>query len=627
MERRLAAIVAMDMVGYTARMQADEVGTLTLIKSDRETLIEPKIAQYNGRTIKLMGDGALLEFPSVINAVQFAVEVQSHFKNRNSGLPEADRAAYRMGINIGDVIVEGEDVFGEGVNLAARLEGQAETGGICLSENVQRELKDRLDLDLEDRGAVEVKNVTGAVSIFFVTLNEKTDKLTTPIIPVAPPAQSAGKIPMKFFAAVAALIVIAAGLLWWQPWKGYLGGGLVAEAPLPDKPSIAVLPFVDPVGDKETAYQADGFTNAILTNLSKFPELFVVSGSSTFTYKGKQVKAEDVAKELGVQYVLLGTYQQGPEEIQVTAQLVDTLQNRNIWAEDFDVPVDLVIDVQEQLTDRIASTLSSVLVGRAQTRALNLKDAESLKAYDLYLRASKFKHGKDAMNQSIAELERAVELEPNFAAAQALLADRYVTAWRLNLSDTPKESLQKGREHAQIAYELDPQDYRTLNILCIMHLYADKAHDLALSECERAAALNPNDPEMLIDVAMVLGFKGRADEGLDWMARAKRQNPLYGPGYDWISSFLNTLAGNQEIALVEAERALVSFKNSLSLRRVKIFAYMELGEVEKAKAVAREILEINPDFTLKVLHNAPHEPPEQMQKIINHFRAAGLPDG
>lgn len=626
MERRLAAIVAIDMVGYSSRMQTDEVSTLSIVKADRQQVIDPKISQYGGRTIKLMGDGVLMEFPSVVNAVLFSVEIQSAFRSRNAKMPQDEAVCYRAGINIGDVIIEGDDIYGDGVNLAARLEGKAEPGGICVSEAVHREVAKRIELDFDDLGEVNVKNISGPVKALNVVFNEKIENLISPIVMPS----SARKSGRRYFPIIAAgifLVGILSGLAWWQPWTEQIGlGTSQLETALPKKPSIAVLPFRDLGSVDDKSYLADGFTNAIITSLSKFPELFVVSGNSTFTYKDKSPNARDVGRELGVRYVLLGTYQQTAHKIRISAQLVDAGQGEGIWAESFDVDRYEVLEVQDKLTSRTASTLVSVIVDRAKARAIRLTDDDSIEAYDLYLRASKFKLSKSVIDENIADLEQALELEPDFAAAYALLSERYLQLWRLNLSDDRQRTLARMRATAQQALEMDPKDYRVHSVLCTMHLYADKKHELALTECERAVSLNPNDPETQLRLAQVLTFMGRADQGLKWMASAKRLNPFYPPYYDWTSAFVHAMAGNYDQAILESEKALVVYQKSLSIRRIIIFSLVGLGRLDEAKKVAKDLLEIAPDFTLAKLRNAPHQPKAQMERILDSFRKAGIPE-
>jgi len=626
MERRLAAIVAMDMAGYTRLMQADEIGTLAAVKSDRATIIEPKVSQYNGRTIKLMGDGALMEFPSVVKAVGFAVEIQLAFKTRNVEVSEDGRIRYRVGINVGDVIAEDDDIYGEGVNLASRLEGLAEPGGICVGQTVREEVRDKLALDFKDKGEVEVKNVSRPVRVYSIRLNDKAEAFATPI--VAPPVVARGKFQVAVVAIVGVCFVVAfSGLAWWQPWadRGPSNPERPAQA-LPKKPSIAILPFADLEGAKDRAYVVDGFTNAITANLSKFHELFVISSNSTFTYKGKTPNAGDVARDLGVRYVLAGSYEQTPRNVRITAQLIDGVEGTNVWAENYDAPREQIIEIQEDLTRRISTTLVSVIRGQAQSRALRIKDEDSLKAYDLYLRAFHFRLGKAPILEGIADLQRAIELEPDFAAAYSLLALRFSQLWRLNLADDPQDALRQARVAAQEAMALDPQDYRIHELFCSLYLYADRQHELALSECERAVSLNPNDAGIQITLAQVLTFMGRAKEGLKWVKSAKRLNPLYPPLYDWTSGFVNAVAGNYEKAIVDSRKALAAYPKSLSIRRVIIVSLVELGRLQEAKKTAEELLAIAPGFTLAKLRNAPFQHESEMNWVLGNLRKAGIPE-
>ncbi|MEE8212770.1 MAG: adenylate/guanylate cyclase domain-containing protein, partial [Acidiferrobacterales bacterium] len=300
MERRLAAILAADVVGYSRLMGQDEAATLAALKAHRAELIDPKANQYNGRTIKLMGDGSLMEFPSVVEAVAFAVEVQLAISARNTDVHEDRQIHYRIGINIGDIIVEGDDIYGDGVNIAARLESLAEPGGICVRRNVRNQVRDKLDLDYEDRGEIKVKNIARPIRVFSVVLDGKAEALVTPV--VAAPIKTGHR---RWVVAAAVLVlglVAAGGLAWWQPWAPDVEPASLERMafPLPEKPSIAVLPFDNLSGDPEQEYFADGITNDIITDLSRFGDLVVIAAQSTFTYKGKPVKVQQVAEELGV---------------------------------------------------------------------------------------------------------------------------------------------------------------------------------------------------------------------------------------------------------------------------------------------------------------------------------------
>ncbi len=304
MERRLTTILATDVVGYSRLMGEDEAGTLVALQVHRAELFDPKISQYNGRTIKLMGDGALIEFPSVVDAVIFAVEVQCAMRDRNQSVPKDKQIVFRIGINLGDVIIEGDDIYGDGVNVAARLEGLADPGGICLRRAVRNQVRDKLDLDFEDLGEIEVKNIARPVRVFRVILDDKAAALATPVLDM--PAQPArGRWP-AIAAGLALSVVVVAGLVWWQPWAPKVEPASVERMalPLPDKPSIAVLPFDNMSGNVEQDYFADGMTEDLITDLSKVSGLFVISRNSTFTYKDKPVEVRQVAVDLGVRYVL-----------------------------------------------------------------------------------------------------------------------------------------------------------------------------------------------------------------------------------------------------------------------------------------------------------------------------------
>jgi TolB-like protein/class 3 adenylate cyclase len=338
-ERRLTTILSADVVGYSRLMGEDEAGTLAALKAHRKELIEPKAAQYHGRTVKLMGDGALMEFGSVVDAALFAIEVQCAMRDRNAGVPEDRQIIYRVGINIGDIIVEGDDIYGDGVNVASRLEGLAEAGGICVARNVRNQVRDKLDLDLDDLGEVEVKNIARPVRVFRVVLDDKAAALVTPLV------EEAAKPQRRWWPIAAAVMILFAfgGALWWQPWAPDVERADIEMMafPLPDKPSIAVLPFDNLSGDPQHERLADGITEDIIADLSRYPDLFVIARNSVFTYKGKPVKVQEVAEDLGVRYVLEGSIQTDGNQARVTVQLIDALDGHHLWVERHgDRPVD-----------------------------------------------------------------------------------------------------------------------------------------------------------------------------------------------------------------------------------------------------------------------------------------------
>ena len=632
MERRLAAVLTADVVGYSRLMGVDEAGTLAALKAHRAELIEPKAEQHSGRTIKLMGDGTLMEFPSVVDAVTFAIEVQCAMRERNGAIAEDKQIRFRVGINIGDVIIEGVDIYGDGVNVAARLEGLAEPGGICVARNVRNQIRDKLDLNLEDLGEVEVKNIARPIRVFRIILDDKAAAFVTPIAaPSAKPTDRQSKSIKKPWLAAAAAIAIFAlaggGVVWWQTRSTEGESAAVGQMaiPLPDKPSIAVLPFVNLSGDAEQDYFVDGFTNAIITNLSKFPELFVIASNSVFTYKGKAVRINEVGRQLGVRYVLEGSFQRGADTLSVHAQLIEAATESHVWAQQYDVAPEEIFAVQDDLSRQIANTLVTTVEGLAQS-AVRGKDPTTLAAYDLFLRASKYRFGKEALEEATRLLERAIELDPDFDEAYSELSWRYLSLWRHGLADDPDEALRRSREAARKAIDLDQQDYRSHFALGTLSLFADQDHDLALAEYQKAIELNPNQADVLAMMTILTAFMGRAEEAVDWIEKAKRLNPLHPVWYDWNGSFGYYMARDYNNALIGAKKTVAVYPKSISAFRILAATYSEMGRMDDAKEIARQILEIDPAFTLSSIRNTPFQHDADRERYFGALHKAGLPN-
>ena len=354
------------MVGYSRPMGEDEAGTLASLKAHRRELIEPKIAEYHGRVVKLMGDGTLMEFGSVVDAVNFAVDVQRAMALRNADVPEDRRITYRMGINIGDIIGEGDDIYGDGVNIAARLEGLAKPGGICVARNVFNQVKAKVEVGFEDLGAQNVKNIPEAVLVYKVLLDPPaTDQFSVAV----PAATWSRRWPLAAGGLV--VLVIAAGIaLWQRPWAPREEPALEANMafPLPDRPSIAVLPFINMSDDPNQDYFADGMTEYLITDLSELSGLFVIARNSSFSYIGQQVKVRQVAEELGVRYVLEGSVRRAGGQVRINAQLIDATIGGHLWAERYDGTMDDVFDLQDQVTEQIVAALAVSLTGEEQAQ-------------------------------------------------------------------------------------------------------------------------------------------------------------------------------------------------------------------------------------------------------------------
>ncbi|HUK59053.1 MAG TPA: adenylate/guanylate cyclase domain-containing protein, partial [Stellaceae bacterium] len=396
-QRRLAAILAADVVGYSRLMEADETGTLTRLKALRRDVIDPLISAHSGRTVKLMGDGALVEFASAVDAVTCAIAVQKQVRDINAGLPEGGRIAFRIGINVGDVIVDGDDIYGDGVNVAARIEALAEPGGICISRSAAEQVRDKVPIRIEPRGEQTVKNIARPIEVFRIVAED--------------------------FAAD-----IVAGLAG-------------SSATATDKPAIVVLPFVNMSGDAEQEFFTDGITEDIITELSRFRDLLVISRNSAFTYKGKPINVQTVAKELGVHYVVEGSVRKAASRVRITVQLIEAESDRHLWAERFDRELADIFAIQDEVTRAIVSILPGRVAAAAGDR-VQRKAPESLAAYECVLVGKRLHHRSSRDDNAEAQrvLDRAIALDPAYAHAHAwkgcVLGQSFVNGWSADSTAT-----------------------------------------------------------------------------------------------------------------------------------------------------------------------------------------------
>jgi class 3 adenylate cyclase/TolB-like protein len=405
--RRLAAILAADVVGFSRLMGEDEAGTLAALKTHLEELIEPTVAAHEGRVVKLMGDGVLAEFPSAVEAVRCAIEVQRAMVERNAEVPEARQIQFRIGVNLGDVISEGDDIYGDGVNVAARLEGLAEPGGICLSSTVHLQVRNKVDVGFQDLGEKDLKNIAYPVHVFGVLLDGEPAPAPQPTKawPRGPAVQFLGML-------LVVMILLGGGYVGWLKLQSLDTEPASVERmalPLPEKPSIAVLPF-------------GNITNDIITDLSKFKNVFVIASNSTFTYKGKPVKVQQVAEELGVRYVLEGSVQRTSERVRINAQLIDATTGQHLWAERYDRDTQNLFAIKDEIIETIVATLT-FKVDTVERERVFRKDTENLEAYDYYLRGRDTWFGwtKEANAEAGKLFEKAIELDPNYARAYGFL--------------------------------------------------------------------------------------------------------------------------------------------------------------------------------------------------------------
>ena len=584
LKRKLAAILSADVKGYSRLMGEDEEWTLHTLNVYKE-VIGSLIHQHRGRVVGTEGDRVLAEFASVVDAVQSSVEIQQVLRAKNAMLPENRRMEFRIGINLGDVIEEGEQIYGDGVNIAARLEGLAEPGGICISESAYQQIENKLPLRYNYLGEHEVKNIAKPVRVYKAQIE-----------PEAAPSRSPVEVASR---------------------------GKMAFS-MPDKPSIAVLPFVNISRDPEQEYFSDGITEEIITALSKVPNLFVIASNSTFTYKGKPVKVKQVSEELGVRYVLEGSVQKSGDRVRITAQLIDALSGHHLWAERYDRDLKDVFALQDEITMKVITALqveltTGEMAGRIAKGTRNL-DAfiKYMVAFELFNRLT-----KEGNAQARKILEEAIALDPEYSRLYMGLAITHIYDVWFGTTESPEQSLARAFELAQKAISLDDSNAAAYSVLG--QVYAMKRqYDQAIAECERAVSLDPNSAENLMRLGTVLNYAGRAGEAIPYLQNAIRLNPLPTANYFVQLAFAYRESREYEKAIEAAKKALQREPNTQSPYIHMTISYIRLGREEEARASAAEILRINPRFSLeryaKIL---PFSQPVA-DRVVEDLRKAGL---
>lgn len=599
--RRLAAILAADVAGYSRLMGRDEHGTLARLKAHRTERLEPTLARRGGRLVKLMGDGALVEFPSAVDAVTAAIEFQQAVTEANRDQPEDGRIVFRIGLHLGDLIVEGEDLYGDGVNVAARLEGEAPAGGILISGNVHDAVTGRSRATFDDLGTLALKNIERPVRAFRVGWNTADWQAAIPTAD-APPS--------------IAQVAIAAPLA------------------LPDKPSIAVLPFHNMRGDPEQEYFADGMVEDIITALSRFKSLFVIARNSSFAYKGKSPDIRQVGLALGVRYVLEGGVRKAANRIRITGQLVDASTGTHLWADRFDGALEDIFELQDRITASVVEIIAPT-VERAEIERVRGKSTEDLQAYELVLRAEALMRSRSRgdYDQALQHLRRAIEINPNYArgfARLAMLCWAYVAQGYLH------------RDHpfiadmvpvAQKAAALDPTDADALVFAGWTTAIAGGDMPSGLELVEKAMSLNPNYAEAYRLGGMLYGYLGEIDKALDCMQRADRLNPV--PGRVAYHGYFIAYsgAGDHEAVLKWTARSLREYPQDGPTLRYRAASLALLGRIEEARQAIDRFLEQRPGYTLDDCRqhqgfdmNSPFKKPGVTEALYRGLRLAGLPE-
>lgn len=596
MERKLAAILCADGHGYSRLMGEDEEATLHTLSAHRK-IIDGLIEQHRGRFVNSAGDSVVAEFASVVNAVQCAVEIQNAIKTENASAPLGRRMEFRIGVNLGDVMVEGEQLYGDGVNVAARLESLAEPGGICISANVHDQIKNKLGLSYQDLGERMVKNIAEPVRVYRV-LPETGAATPRKTQRVARKYVRRGVFSIAGLAIIAATVVFVQHLSLRPPTpSASIPPAQPPALPLPDKPSIAVLPFANMSGDREQEYFSDGITDDLTTALSRLPDLFVIARTSSFTYKGKAARVQEISKQLGVKYVLEGSVRKADKRVRITAQLVDAATGDHIWAEHYDRPLRDIFSLQDEIVRRIVTTLNLQL-NLTEKGVRVVKRTDNLEAYDYLLRGLEFSYNptKEGNEKARQMFEKAIALDPNYSDAYAWLGNVFLTDQLSQWTHDP-HGFDRAVQLEQQSIDLDNSNAVAYAMMSIF-LNNKRQHDPSITAAERALALEPNLALGYTALAFALTDSGKPAEALVAVNKAIRLDPQQRDFYALMEGRTYMLMGRYEEAIPVLRGYLARYSNIIPGHLFLIACYVELGRNEEARAEAAEVMRINPQFSL-----------------------------
>jgi adenylate cyclase len=622
--RKLAAIFSADVKGYSRLMADDEEATVFTINAYRNVMTE-LITAHHGRVVDAKGDNVLAEFASVVDAVRCAVQVQKELKERNAGLDESRRMEFRIGINLGDVIEEKETIYGDGVNVAARLEGLADGGGICISGTAFDQVKNKFPVGYEYRGKQSVKNIPDPVRTYRVLMDPQ---FAGKVIGEDNPKGAKRK---RLFIAIGILLTMVGGGLIWNFYfltptipPGSMKKGVY---PLPNKPSIAVLPFANMSGIPEQEYLSDGITEEIITGLSKVPRLFVIARNSSFTYKGKPVKVQQVGEELGVQYVLEGSFRKVESRVRFTVQLVDTINGHHIWAETYEREMDDIFAVQDQITFKVVAALQVQLTEGEQALMVAGRTS-SFAAYAKFLRGLEYMKGFNKEGNLLARkmAEEAIALDPNYPRGYRLLASTHWMDVRIGMSKDPRRSLSMAAELYQKVISMDPSDAVAYSFLGIVYTMMGK-HEAGVVEADKAVAVGPNAADAHALYAWIYHFSGRNTEAIEAIRKAIRLNPLPPNWYYTISGLVYSFAGLYDEAFESFQEALSRQPDNLPCRISLAAAYSLANKENNARAEIKEVLRLNPAYSIQMaMKSCPYKNQSDIDTFLDALRKAGLPE-
>ena len=585
-ERRLVALVAADVAGYSRLMGRDEERTLGDLKSVRQMLVDPTIAACRGRIVKTTGDGMLVEFASAVDAARCAIEIQRGMTERNVAVPPDRRIEFRIGIHVGDIIIDSDDIFGDGVNIAARLEGMADPGGICISDDAHRQIRGKVDIDFGDMGSQSLKNIAEPMRVWQIRVGGECapERSAVPTVPVQP-------------------------------------------LPLPDRPSIAVLPFDNMSGDREQDYFADGMVEEIITALSRFKSLFVIARNSSFAYKGKSVDIKRVGQELGVRYVLEGSVRKAGNRVRITGQLIEAATGNHIWADRFDGELEDVFGLQDKVTSNVVGLIAPRLE-QAEFERVRQKPTDKLDSYDLYLRGMALIHQRASLADAYKLFKHAIELDPQFAAAHAMLAWTWMARQATTGSPLDGPERFEAVKHARLASRLGEEDAFVQSTAGHVLTYLGHDYDLGSSMVEEAITLNPNLGFAWYSrgwVSLMCGETERAIESFDHMIRLSPLDPLRVSAWIGMAHAYFWLERYEEGCKV-ARRSLRFNSNAHSLGAFIINA-IRAGDAEEARKAIARLLRVHPGFRTSHISEAfPVRDAALRGKIGAALRDAGLPE-
>jgi len=624
-KRKLTAILSADVKGYSRLMGEDEKATVETLKTYREAMGN-LIQQYKGRVIDSPGDNLLSEFASVVDAVECAVKIQEELKKRNEKLTENRRMEFRIGVHHGDVIEDEERIYGDGVNIAARIEGLAEGGGICISRTSFDSVKNKLKLGYEYLGEHSVKNIAEPVRVYKALMEPEA---AGKVIGEEKPKPKHWR--WAAIGGVAVLIIVAGAL---AIWNFYFRPPPIEPAsvekmayPLPDKPSIAVLPFVNMSGDPKQEYFSDGMTEEIITALSKVPQLFVIARNSAFTFKGKSVKVKKVAEDLGVKYVLEGSVRKEGNRMRITAQLIDATKGYHIWAERYDREFKDTFALHDEITLKIVTALQIKLTEGEQARLYG-KSTKNLEAYGMVLQAREYFRRMDKDSNLLARkmFEEAISMDPQYAVAYCYLGYTHWMDVMFGASKSPKQSIGLAVELAQKAIAINESLPLAHGLLA--YLYTMKRqHDKGIAEGERAIALDPNSADSHLWLAYALRYSGRPKEALTYVKKAIRLNPYPPTSYFLHLGAINRMTGHYEEAISAYKKALQRKGTNLWAHIGLAATYISLGREEEAQVEASEVLKIDPKLSLdRLAKRLPYKNKADSESLIDALKRAGLPE-